>query len=306
MWVTGLRHRLWLGLLLAVWTSAGYAADRINVLACEPEWEALAKEIGGNNLKTYSMTTAFQDPHRIEARPSLIAKSRKADLIICTGSELEVGWLPLLLRQSGNPRIQLGKPGYFLASEVVERLEIPEKLDRSLGDIHASGNPHVHLDPHRLLSIAEALSERLNSIDPKNSERTAERLKSFKTKWQLAIKSWEEKSAPLKGKKVIVYHRSWSYFFAWLGIEKIGDIEPKPGLPPTSAHLAKLLSVGQREKADFILIAAYQNTRGANWLGKKLDTPVLRLPFTVGGNKEATDLFGLYDSSLNILLSALK
>lgn len=274
---------------------------KLNIFACEPEWKDLVEQLGGKHVNAYSATTAFQDPHYIEARPSLIAKTRKADLLICTGAELELGWLPLLLRQSGNAAVQSGSPGHFLAAQQVDRIEIPAELDRSQGDVHASGNPHVHWDPYRLLSIAKALSERLAKLDGENAAYYQARNHEFAEKWNQHILSWEILAAPLKGKKAIVHHKSWSYLLDWLGIEMVGDLEPKPGLPPTSGHLSSLLQKVRNTGADFILIANYQDDKGAQWLGRKSNIPVITLPFTVGGSKEASSLVLLYGEVLKQL-----
>ena len=284
-----------LSMLLAI----PQALAKVNVFACEPEWKALTEAIGGEMVEVYSATTAFQDPHYVEARPSLIAKTRKADLLVCTGAELEVGWLPLLLRQSGNTAVQESESGYFLAASQVERIEVPTEFDRSHGDVHASGNPHVHWGPYRLLTIAKALSQRLQEIDPANAEYYQQQTDRFAKDWHVAIKRWEQQAVGLKGKKAIVYHKNWSYLLNWLQVEMIGDLEPKPGIPPTSAHLASLLTTVRSNKPDFILIANYQDDKGAQWLSEKTGVSVLRLPYTVGGSKEATNLFSLYDDVLS-------
>jgi len=280
------------------------AFAKVNVFACEPEWKSLIETIGGSHVKVYSATTAFQDPHHIEARPSLIAKTRQADLLVCTGAELEIGWLPLLLRQSGNASIQEGEPGYFLASDYVERIEVPKELDRRDGDVHAGGNPHVHWDPNRLITIANALAQRLQLIDPKNDMFYRQQFTIFHERWKKNIVRWEQKAAVLRGKKVIVHHKNWSYLINWLDMKELGDIEPKPGLPPTSAHLARLLEQTRADQPDYILLANYQNPKGARWLSKKTQVPLLSLPFTVGGSKQATDLESLYDEVLSALTQA--
>lgn len=280
------------------------AFAKVNVFACEPEWKSLIETIGGSHVKVYSATTAFQDPHHIEARPSLIAKTRQADLLVCTGAELEIGWLPLLLRQSGNASIQEDEPGYFLASDYVERIEVPKELDRRDGDVHAGGNPHVHWDPNRLITIANALSQRLQLIDPKNEFFYQQQFTVFHERWEKNIVRWEQKTAVLRGKKVIVHHKNWSYLINWLDMKELGDIEPKPGLPPTSAHLARLLKQTRADQPDYILLANYQNPKGAQWLSKKTQVPLLSLPFTVGGSKQATDLESLYDEVLSALTQA--
>ena len=286
------------------------ALSAINVFACEPEWAALSDEIGGAKsdgpqlVKSFSATTAFQDAHHIEARPSLIAKTRKADLVVCAGAELEVGWLPLLLRQSGNSSIQSEEEGLFYASHQVDRLEVPEVLDRSLGDIHAMGNPHVHLDPYRMLTIADALSARFKKIDPENSEQYDIYLKDFKSRWSSAIKEWETSAAPLKGKNAVVHHKNFSYLFSWLGVNQVADLEPKPGLPPTSSHLAKLLKTVKQKPTDFIVSAVYQNPKGAKWLSKRSKIPSVVLPYTVGGDKKSTDLFTLMDQTIDLMVNS--
>ena len=286
--------------LLLVATLPAWA--EVHILACEPEWQALAEALGGTQVQAESATTALQDPHHIEARPSLIAKARRADMVFCTGAELEVGWLPLLLRQSGNRRIQTDQPGYFMAAEQVERIEVPTQLDRSQGDVHASGNPHVHLDPHRLLQIAQAFSARLIQVDPTQAAYYQARLANFSQRWLAAIQVWEQQAAPLQHAKAIVYHKNWSYLLNWLGVETIGNLEPKPGIPPTSAHLANLLRISRQDKPNFILVAAYQDDKGARWLAKKSGVPVVVLPFTVGGHTQANDLFALYTQTLSLLL----
>lgn len=280
-----------------------FAQASVNVLACEPEWQALAEELGGDRVRADSATHAMQDPHHVEARPSLIIKARDADMLFCTGAELEVGWLPLLLEKSGNRRVQPGQDGHFLAASQVERLEVPETVDRSQGDVHADGNPHVHLDPRKLLTVAEAFSARLQIIDAENADYYRQRLSAFSALWTEAMQRWEEQAASLKGKRAVVYHKNWSYLLDWLQIETVGDLEPKPGIPPTSGHLADLLQSTRAQGADFILIANYQNTRGARWLADQGDIALLELPFTVGGSDAAVDLQSLYDAILTQLLT---
>src|SRR5258705_7314522 len=242
------------------------AAAALNVFACEPEWGALAQELGGDKVSVYSATTALQDPHRIEARPSLIARIRSADLLVCSGSELEVGWLPLLLTQSGNAKIQPGSMGYLEASQFVPKLEIPKVVDRALGDVHPSGNPHVHLDPRNIARVAEALAERFVQLDPANADIYKARGNSFRERWRAALSRWEQQAAPLKGVPVVVYHKDMSYFINWAGMREAGSLEPKPGLPPTPAHLAELVERMKREPAKIIVYSAYNSPRAAEFL----------------------------------------
>lgn len=292
--------------LLVLYSFSGQAGAKVNILACEPEWVALAEAIGQDHVEVFSATSAFQDPHHIEARPSLIARARRADLLICTGADLEIGWLPLLLRQSGNARIQPGKPGHLMAASQVELIEKPGRVDRSMGDIHGAGNPHVHLDPYRLLQVARELAARLKVIDSQHARMYQTQLEGFENRWQAATRDWESRARPLKGKKVVVQHRSWSYLLGWLGIEVVANLEPKPGLPPTSGHLAHLIETIDRDRPDAILIAAYQNERGAQWLSSRTGIVLLKMPYTVGGSEQARDLFSLYDNTLELLLGGIE
>jgi zinc/manganese transport system substrate-binding protein len=282
------------------------ATAALNVFACEPEWGALAQELGGDKVSVYSATTALQDPHRVEARPSLIARIRSADLLVCSGSELEIGWIPLLLTQSGNPRIQLGSPGYFEASQHVVRLEIPKVIDRALGDLHPGGNPHVHTDPRNIARIAPVLMERMAQIDPTNADSYRSRGKSFLERWQTAIARWEQQAAPLKGVPIVVYHKDFSYFINWTGMREAGSLEPKPGLPPTPAHLAELVDRMKIQPAKVIVYSPYNSPQAAEFLSSRTSIPAVMVPFTVGGTDKAKDLFGLFDDTIGRLLGVVK
>ncbi len=280
------------------------ANAKLRVFACEPEWAALATELGGKHIKAFSATHGKQDPHYIQARPSLIAKLRNADLLICTGADLEIGWLPVLLRKAGNARIQPGQPGYFMATAFVPLLDKPQQLDRSAGDIHAAGNPHIQTDPRRLATVAKVLNQRLQQLDPKNAADYQQSYTEFAEKWQQAIDKWTARAQPLKGKNIITHHKSWVYLEDWLGLHEIATLEPKPGIPPTASHLGQLLSVAKQQPVLAIIYAAYQNPKSARWLSEKTGIPAVELPFTVGGNKQATDLFSLYDTTIDALLKA--
>jgi zinc/manganese transport system substrate-binding protein len=280
------------------------AGANLNILACTPEWGALSKELGGEKVSVYTATTALQDPHRVEARPSLIARARNADLVVCTGADLEVGWLPLLQSQSGNPKIQTGKPGYFEAAGHVVKLEIPARVDRSLGDIHPQGNPHVHLNPANIARIAAALTERMAGLDPAAAGYFRERAKGFLERWQQATVRWEKDAAPLKGLRFVVYHKDLSYLFDWLGISEAGSLEPLPGMPPTTAHLGELLGQLARSPAKAVTRATYNEPRAAEWLSERAKIPVVVLPYTVGGTDRAKDLFALFDDTIARLLAA--
>jgi zinc/manganese transport system substrate-binding protein len=290
-------------LLLGVALRAGAA---LNVFACTPEWGALAAELGGEQVSVFNATSALQDPHRVEARPSLIARARNADLVVCTGAELETGWLPLVLSQSGNAKIQVGRPGYFEAAAYVELIEKPDKLDRSMGDVHAAGNPHLHLDPRNIEKVAAALIERMAALDAAQAPAYKQRGSAFLARWRTASTEWERRAAPLKGVPLVVYHRNLSYLMRWLGMREAGNLEPKPGLPPTTAYLAELLTQLQREPARAIVRSAYNDPRAAQWLAERAKLPSVLVPFTVGGTERAKDLFGLYDDTIARLLEAAR
>lgn len=287
-------------------SSAQTANAALNVLACEPEWGALARELGGELVTVTDATNALQDPHRIEARPSLIAKARSAELIVCTGSELEVGWLPLLLGQSGNPNIQPGKLGYFEASALVRKLEIPTRLDRAEGDIHPGGNPHIQLDPRNIARVAEGLAKRLAELDPAHAAQYQQRQADFAQRWQAAIKRWEAQAAPLKDIAIVVQHRAFPYLNEWLGLRQVATLEPKPGVEPSGSHLASVLEQLKHQPARMVIRAAYNDDRPSGWIAERAKIPAVTLPFTVGSTEQAKDLFGLFDDTINRLLGALK
>ena len=281
------------------------ATAALNVFACEPEWASLVDELGGERVKTVSATTAYQDPHHIEARPSLISKVRRADLLVCSGSELEIGWLPLLQRQASNTKVLSNSIGYFEASAMVKRLDVPVQLnsalDRSMGDVHATGNPHVHLDPRRIQTIAKALQARLVEIDPAGKKYYQQRLNDFTQRWQQAINKWQLQAKTLKGKRMVVHHRDWVYLFDWLGIEIAGALEPKPGLPTTAGHLVSLKQSLLAKSATMIVYTTYQNPRAAKRFSQMTNTPAVELPYTVGGAENVNDLFSLFDETIQRL-----
>ena len=292
-----------IAMLLLAWVALpAWAA--LNVFATVPEWGALAKEIGGDKLNIYVATTALQDPHRIEARPSLLAQARRAQLLLATGAELEVGWLPLVVRDSGNAAIQNGRPGYFEAARFVAMRDVPAVLDRAHGDVHAAGNPHIHLDPRNILKVGLGLTARLAEIDPTNAEAYRANFKACADKWQLAMTRWDKDAASLRGVPVLSHHTSFVYLAAWLGLKELGMLEPKPGVEPSSGHLSALIEQQASSPARMVLRAAYQSEGPSQWIAKKAGIPAVTLPFTVGGTAGAGDLFGLFDDSIQRLLQA--
>lgn len=294
-------YRVLLSVIVAL-ACCGPVQAAVDVFACEPEWAALAKAVGGDLVSVTSATTARQDPHHIQARPSLIARMRRAELVICTGAELEAGWLPLLLRRAGNPAVQPGRPGYLEAADAVDLLDRPQRVDRAAGDVHARGNPHIQTSPHNIVAVARLLQQRLATVDADNAERYRQRLDAFLQDWAEAIVRWERLGAPLRGMRVVVQHRSWVYLSAWLGLEEVAEIEPKPGVPPSTADLEALLVRLEAQPADAILRAAYQDGRSAQWLSGRTGIPVVELPFTAGGEAEPHDLFELFDATVQALL----
>ena len=227
-------------LLIVALAPSAHAAVR--VLATTADWGALTKELGGDRVDVYTATTAMQDVHRVEAKPSLVARARTADLLVANGAELEAGWLPVLLQESGNGRVQRGAPGFFEAASVVTLVEVPTKLDRAMGDIHPLGNPHIHLDPHNVAAVAKALAARLAVIDPAGADVYAARGADFDRRWSAAIARWQEKATPLKDVPVVIMHRDQSYLRRWLGLRELAAIEPKPGVPPSAGYLGELVS----------------------------------------------------------------
>jgi zinc/manganese transport system substrate-binding protein len=298
-----MNYKLKIILLMLAWFVTQPAAAALNIFACEPEWGGLAQELGGDKVNVYTAVGPLQDPHRIEARPSLIARARSADLMVCTGAELEVGWLPLVRTQSGNAKIQAGQPGDFEAARFVAMLEIPQALDRAQGDVHAAGNPHIHLDPRNIAKVAQALAQRMAQLDAAEAAHYRARAQTFAQRWQAALERWEKQAAPLKGVAIVVYHKDLSYLIQWLGMREAGALEPKPGLPPTTAHLSELLARLTKAPAAAIVRSAYADPRAAEWLSARAKIPALMLPFTVGGSDKAQDLFGLFDDTLARLLA---
>jgi zinc/manganese transport system substrate-binding protein len=278
----------------------------LNVFATVPEWAALTQEIGGDKVKIYSATHGLQDPHRIEAKPSLIAQARNAQLVVATGAELEIGWLPVVIRESGNARIQVGQPGYFEAARFVTMLEIPAVLDRAHGDVHAGGNPHIQTDPRNLLKVGEALAARLAEIDPANAMAYLANYQAFAGKLRSAIARWEKEAAALKGAPILVQHKAFPYLQNWLGLKETGCLEPKPGVEASSAYLAEVVARQATQPAKMVIRPAYQYDAPSRWIAERAKIPAVELPFTIGGTPEAKDLFSLYDETIRRLLKALR
>ena len=276
---------------------------KVNVFACEPEWAALAQEIGGDKVEVFAATSATQNPHYIRARPSLISKARKADLLLCSGASLEIGWLPILL-QKASSNLQPGSIGYLMAADLVTMLEVSVMVDRSMGDVHPEGNPHVHLNPYNLMTVGKVLAERLSGIDSENASFYKDRYGDFSSRFRAAISRWESEAAVLKGKPVVVHHKSFAYLIDWLGMKRVGTLEPKPGIPPTTSHLKNLLRELRSAPADMIIRAHSDPDDASEWLSEKTGTKAIVLPYTVGSDKQSDDLFALFDRIIALLKGA--
>ncbi len=298
------RKIVFLSLAFPVLIAALPAQAALKVFACEPEWGALTQEIGGKLVDVSVATTALQDPHQIQAKPSLIARVRNADLIVCTGAELEIGWLPILLQQSGNPKVQPGQPGNFAAADYVKKLDVPTELDRAQGDVHAAGNPHIQTDPRNIALVAAALGTRLAQIDAPHASQYATAQADFAQRWQQAITRWAAQAAPLKGATVVSQHKAFSYLYDWLGLKEVAVLEPKPGVEPTASHLQAVLTTLKNSPARMVLYAAYQDPRASEWLSKNAGINAVKIPFTVGGTEGAKDLFSLFDDTVARLVAA--
>lgn len=262
--------------LAAALLSLGSAAQAFTVFSCEPEWAALTRVLLPS-AKVHVATHAGQDPHHIEARPSLIAQLRASDLAVCTGASLESGWLPMLQQRAGRA------VPVFEASDHVELIDPQPGAIGSpwAGDVHAEGNPHLHTDPRKLLEVAKALSEELQQRVPAEKLAIAQRAKAFESAWTGAIARWQQQAAPLKGKKVAGQHSSFGYLWRWLGITQIADLEPKPGMAPTPGHLQRLLDGLKAQPPLAVVVSSYQDPRSARWLTQQIGRPLLVLPATV-------------------------
>jgi zinc/manganese transport system substrate-binding protein len=282
------------------------AEANLNVFACEPEWAALATEIGGDKVSVYAATTASQDPHQVQARPSLIARARNADMSVCTGAELEIGWLPQIALQTSNPKIQPGAPTAMEAASFINLMEVPSRLDRAQGDIHAAGNPHIQTDPNNILRVAKPLADRFAELDPANAKLYQTRLADFTRRWQDALSKWKTQAAPLQGVPVAVEHQTWIYLETWLGMKRIVALEPKPGVPPSAGHLAEVVGTLQKTPVKMGIRAGYEDPRPVQFISEKAHIPAVTLPYTIGGTDAAKNLFGLYDDTISRLLAAAK
>ncbi|SFM33066.1 metal ABC transporter substrate-binding protein [Marinobacter zhejiangensis] len=292
--------RLLLFLTFALLVVPSPATASLRVFACEPEWASLVRQLLPDAAIT-TATTVWQDPHYIEARPSLIAAMRNADLAVCTGASLEAGWLPTLISRAANRAIRPGQPGLFMAADQVSLHQPHNHVDRSLGDVHPEGDPHLHLDPDKLPQVATALADRLIAIAPEQGRDIQRRLIQWRVQWNLQRAQWRQTAQSLEGMTLVVQHSNFGYLLRWLGVASGPDLEPKPGLPPTAAHLNQLLQDPQLEQAQGILVSSYQDRQPAEWLATRTGLPVLVMPGTVTGAVPTETLAALIDHILTSL-----
>jgi zinc/manganese transport system substrate-binding protein len=285
--------------------AASKAASKLNVVTATTDLAALAQEVGGDRIEVESIARGYQDPHFVEAKPSFLLKLRKADLLIVVGLQLEIGWLPPLITQCGNPRVQIGAAGYLDASQFAEILEVPTGMvTRAMGDVHPLGNPHYWLDPENGRRIAQGIKQKLASMRPEDADYFEQRFQSFSQRLTVSEKAWDERMKPYHGRKVVTYHRSWPNFAKRFGLEVVGYVEPRPGIPPSPGHTVELIQMMRRENVRIILVEPYFDLKTPNSIARETGGQVVVLLPSVGGEKEVTDYFKLFDYDLDLLTRA--
>jgi ABC-type Zn uptake system ZnuABC Zn-binding protein ZnuA len=279
----------------------------VNVVTTTEDLAALAREVGGEKITVESIARGYQDPHFVEAKPSFILKLNRADLLVAVGRELEIGWLPPLIQQSRNSKIQVGAEGYLDASLTARILEIPTgQITRAMGDVHPLGNPHYWLDPDNGRRVAQAIQAKLAQLRPADAGYFAARYADFDRRLTEAGKRWDAQMAPLKGLKIVTYHRSWPNFCDRFGLDVVGYVEPKPGIPPSPSHTIELIQEMRRLGVKILLVEPYFDLKTPNSIGRETGAKVLVMPPSVGGVKEITDYFALFDYDIKLLVSAVQ
>jgi zinc/manganese transport system substrate-binding protein len=287
--------------------STALAQSKLNVIAATEDLASIGREVGGDRISIESIARGYQDPHFVEAKPSFILKLQRADLLIVVGRELEIGWLPPLIQQSRNGKIQPGAEGYLDASLNASILEIPTgQITRAMGDVHPLGNPHYWLDPDNGEHIAKAIADKLSQLRPNDRAYFEMQLASFKSRLDSAEKRWLMQMAPYKGVKVVTYHRSFPNFAERFGLDIIGYVEPRPGIPPTPQHTLDLINEMKRQNVKLVLVEPYFDLKTPNAIGRETGAQVLVMLPSVGGNKDVSDYFKLFDYDINLLVEAIK
>jgi zinc/manganese transport system substrate-binding protein len=288
-------------------TTGARADGKLNVVATTEDLASIGREIGGDRISIESIARGYQDPHFVEAKPSFILKLQRADLLIVVGRELEIGWLPPLITQSRNGKIQPGADGYLDASLQAEILEVPTgQITRAMGDVHPLGNPHYWLDPENGKRIAKEIADKLSEIRPNDRAYFQQQLSSFTSRLDEAEKRWLSMMAPYKGTKMVTYHRSFPNFAKRFNLDIIGYVEPRPGIPPTPQHTLDLINEMKRQNVKLVLVEPYFDLKTPNSIGRETGAEVLVMPPSVGGVKEVTDFFKLFDYDINLLINAIK
>ncbi|HKN36882.1 MAG TPA: metal ABC transporter substrate-binding protein [Terriglobales bacterium] len=296
---------LTLGLLMAGFLSSLAEAKKLNVVTSTTDMAALTQEVGGEKVSVESIAKGYQDPHFVEAKPSFLLKLRQADLVVVVGLQLEIGWLPPLITQSGNPRIQVGAPGYLDASQFAEILEIPQgTVTRAMGDVHPMGNPHYWLDPENGRRIARGIAGKLGEMDPGDASYFQQRFQDFDKRLTAAEQKWDAEMKPYRGRKVVTYHRSLPNFAKHFGLDVIGYVEPRPGIPPTPTHTLELIQLMTRENCKVVLVEPYFDLKTPQAIGRETGAQVVVYLPSVGGEKGVDDYFKLFDYDISLLIKA--
>jgi zinc/manganese transport system substrate-binding protein len=282
------------------------ADSKIRIMTATTDLASLAQEIGGDKVDVESIARGYQDPHFVDPKPSFLLKLSKADLLIVVGLELEIGWLPPLITQSSNPKIQVGAPGYLDASRFAKILEIPTgQVTRAEGDVHPLGNPHYWLDPENGLRISKGIADKLSEMRPNDALYFAQRYSSFEQRLKQADQQWLAQMKPYAGRKVVTYHRSWPNFAEHFGLNVVGYVEPRPGIPPSPQHTVELIGHMKRDGVKIIIVEPYFDLKTPNSIARETGGQVVVLMPSVGGEKEITDYFKLFDYDIAKLKKAL-
>ena len=288
-------------------SSTAAEAKKLNVVTATTDMAALAQEVGGDKISVESIAKGYQDPHFVEAKPSFLLKLRQADLLIVVGLQLEIGWLPPLITQSGNPRIQVGAPGYLDASQFAEILEVPQgTVTRAQGDVHPLGNPHYWLDPNNGRRIARGIANKFAEMDPADGSYFQDHFQDFDKRLSAAEQKWDAEMKPYLGRKLVTYHRSFPNFAQHFHLDVIGYVEPRPGIPPTPTHTLELIQLMKRENCRVVLVEPYFDLKTPQSIGRETNSQVVVYLPSVGGEKQVTTYFELFDYDIALLTKAFE